>query len=229
MKNPFKKKDDPNRYVPVPREKYLSLGLNSPPENGFDDFLTLQWCRDTKDEKRQQKAAEKQSKSKKGGGGGGGGGDVKIEVERKYFLCLIGTYEPYRANDPPINLNKKGYHPLPKWTDEDYLDEILRNGYFFLNDEFILDHYPQAIRPANEYPYVEQYVKAYQHWNEGRKPTDDQKRNHKISSAIIVMQTIDKLEKAGESGNEETIQKMKDILESMDLDDEMRQECEAKK
>ena len=213
MKNPFKKKDDPNRYLPVPREKYLSLGLKSPPENGFDDFLTLQWCRDTKDEKRQQKAAEKAKE--------------EVTVKRQYFLCLVGTYEPYRANDPPINLNKRGYHPLPKWKEEDYLDEILRNGYFFQNDDFVLEHYKQAIRPAEDYPYVEQYEKAYQHWNDGAKPTDDQKRAHKIASAVVVLQTIEKLE--AESGNDETIQKMKDILESMDLDDDAREECEKKK
>jgi len=192
----------------------LSLGLKSPPENGFDDFLKLVWCRDTKDEQRQQKAAEK-SKNK------------DVTIERKYFLCLQGIYEPYKENDPPINLNKRGYEPLPKWTDDDYVDEILRNGPFFMNDEFILNHYPQAIRPANDYAYVEQYVKAYQHWNNGAKPTADQQHAHKLASAVIVMKHIDRLEKAGDEG--ESLQKCKDILESMNLDDTERQECEAKK
>ena len=211
MGNKFSK-DDPNRYLPVPREQYLRLGLAMPPENGFDDFRKLKWCRDMKDEQRQAKKAEKEGKK-------------DFQIERKYVLCLTGEFEPYRKNDPPINLNKKGHKPLPAWRDDDFKDEILRNGYYFQNDAFILEHYKQAIKPAEDYPYVEQFIPAYQHWNNGQKPSKEQQREHKLRVATIIMEDIQKLE--SEDGTDvETLQKMKDILISMDLEDEETKECE---
>lgn len=209
----FFKKEDPNRYLPVPREQYLRLGLAMPPENGFDEFRKLMWCRDMKDEKRQAKQAEK----KKG-----------FVVERKYVLCLIAEYEPYRKNDPPVNLNKKGHKPLPAWRDDDFKDEILRNGHYFQNDAFILENYKQAIKPAEEYPYTEQFIPAYQHWNDGQEPSKDQIREHKLRVATTIMKDIDQLESA-EAKDEDTLQKMKDILLSMDLDSEDTRECEGRK
>lgn len=214
IKKLFKGKDDPNRYQQVPREQYLRLGLASPPENGYDDFLKLVWCRDLKDEKRQAKEAEKKKKK-----------DFVVDI--KYVLCLVGIYEPYKPNDPPINLNKRGYAPLPKWTHKDHKDEILRNGYFFLNDAFILEHYKQAIKPAEDYPYVEQYIPAFQHWNNGQTPSKEQIRNHKLTVAATVMGDIAKLE-AEEDVDQETLQRMKDILVSMDVDDDDKEECQQR-
>ena len=205
---------DPNRYLPVPREQYIRLGLASPPENGYDEFLKLVWCRDMKYEKQQQQKAEKEGKK-------------DVVIEKKYYLCIVGTYEPYGRNVPPINLHKHGYKALPKWNDPEHKEEILRNGFFFQNDSFILDHYPQAIKPADEYPYTEQYIKAYKHQNHQQNPTKDQIRRHKTSIAMIIMDDIPKLE-ATDGKNAETIQKLKDILESMDLDRDLRQECEER-
>ncbi|CAB9499906.1 expressed unknown protein [Seminavis robusta] len=205
---------DPDRYFPVPREQYLRLGLDSPPENGYDDFLKLVWCRDMKYEKQQEKKAAKEGKT-------------DVVIDKKYYLCIVGTYEPYGKNVPPINLNKHGYKALPKWTDPDHKEEILRNGYFFQNDEFILQHYPQAIKPAEDYPYVEQFVKGYQHWNNGQQPTNDQIREHKITVAVSIMRDISRLEEAGEDDNE-TLQRFKDILLSMDLDSELQKECDSR-
>jgi hypothetical protein len=203
---------DPNRYLPVPREHYLRLGLASPPENGYDDFLKLVWCRDIKYEKQQQKKAEKEGKK-------------DAVIDKKYYLCIVGTYEPYGTNVPPINLNKHGHKALPKWNDPDHKEEILRNGYFFQNDGFILENYPQAIKPAEDYPYAEQYVKAYKHHNQ-QQPTKDQIQRHKANVAVSIMEDIAKLESADDEKHAETLQKLKDILESMDLDRELRQECE---
>jgi hypothetical protein len=206
---------DPNRYLPVPREQYLRLGLASPPENGYDDFLKLVWCRDIKYEKQQQKKADK-------------AGIRDPVIEKKYLLCIVGTYEPYGKNVPPINLYKHGYKALPKWDDPEHKEEILRNGFFFQNDGFILDHYPQAIKPAEDYPYTEQYFKAYKHHNQQQQPTKDQIQRHKVNVAVSIMESIAKLESADDEKNAETLNNFKDILESMDLDRELRQECEGR-
>jgi hypothetical protein len=203
---------DPNRYLPVPREQYLRLGLASPPENGYDDFLKLVWCRDIKYEKQQQKKAEKEGKK-------------DAVIEKKYYLCIVGTYEPYGRNVPPINLNKHGYKALPKWNDPEHQEEILRNGYFFQNDDFVLENYPQAIKPAEDYPYAEQYVKAYKHHNQQHQPTRDQIERHGVDVGVSIMEEIAKLESDTGEKNTETLQKLKDILESMDLDRDLRQEC----
>lgn len=202
-------KEDPNaRYPITPREHYTRLGLVSPPENGYDDFLKLVWCRDLKEEGRQAKKAEKEGKK-------------DFKAEEKHYLCIVGIYEPYRKNEPPINLNKRGYKPLPKWSDNDFREEILRNGYFFQNDAFILEHYKQAIKPAEDYPYVEQFIPAYKHWNNGQEPSKEQIREHKISVAVIVMEDIDRLENAEEGDkDDDMLQKMKDILISMDIEEE---------
>lgn len=216
LKKAFKKADDPKRYQPVPREQYLSLGLATPPLNGWDEFLSLKWCRDTKEEKRQQKEAEKKKKT-------------DVPIVKTYVLCLCEDYGNYRESDPPINLNKRGYKPLPLWKDDDFMYEILRNGSFFQNDDFIMEKYPQAIRPAEDYPYAEQYVKAYQHHNGGATPTYEQIEEHKITVVATIMERLERYEAEATDRDTETIQKLKDIIVSMvDRDAELEKKCKER-
>jgi hypothetical protein len=216
--------DDPNRYQEVPRGKLIQYNLPLPPENGYSNFAKLIWCKDRKQEAKDAEQAEKEGKA------------PPTERDKKYYLCLGFFYEPYDRNEPPINLGKrkKGkpvqgtYKSLPRWDDPEYMEDIMRNGNFFQNDEFILKNYTPAIRPAEDYAYTEQYVKAYQFWNNGAKPTGDQIRAHKVHVLTTIMEELNRQENM-DSKDEDTIQRLKDIIESMDPDDDhVREDCEQR-
>lgn len=218
--------EDPNRYQEIPRAKLTSLyNLPMPPENGYSNFVRLFWAKDTKQEAKETAQREKEGKP--------AATDVR---EGKYYLCLGFFYEPYARNEPPVNLGKmkKGkpmegtWKALPKWSDPEYMEDILRNGAFFHNDEFILKHYKQAIREPEGYAYPEQYIKAYQHWNNGAKPSGDRIREHKVNVITTIMEELQRQEDLGNK-DEDTIQKLKDIIESMDPDeDDVREDCEKR-
>ena len=214
------------RHPRLLEEHVYQLNLPAPPVNGFDAFTTLQWCRDVQEETAEYQRLQKEAKKKKQ--------DVTAVVPppKKYYLCLVCQLEPYGDNRT-INLQKQkdAWSHLPKWTDSDFMEDILSNGPFYLNDAFLLEHVPTAIRPPAGYAYTEQYVRAYKH-HHGQAPTADEITAHQRVVATTVLRELYQYRANGNrdaKGRERsrTMRKLEDILTSMELDAKILRDAEA--
>ena len=210
-------------HPPLLEEHVYQLNLPVPPHNGFDSFLTLQWCRDLQEEKedleRAQKQAAKQAKKSKAGAAT----PTPQPPPKKYYLCLVGKYEPYQDNTT-VNLQKQpdAWKALPQWQDSDYMEDILANGPFYQNDAFLLEHVPTAIRQPADYAYTEQYQRAFQHWR-GRPPTPEQVAKHQTRVARTLLTEWQRYQRnnnrdAKGRDRSRTVAKLQAILQSMELD-----------
>eukprot|EP00977_Amphora_coffeiformis_P011201 scaffold2682_cov155-Amphora_coffeaeformis.AAC.7 len=221
------------RHPPLLEEHVYQLNLPAPPQNGFDSFLTLQWCRDVQEEKedheRYQKELAKQQKTKakqkkKSNNHNAATATPQLAPPpKKYYLCLRCKFEPYQDNKT-INLQKQkdAWKALPKWNDPDFMEDILANGPFYINDEFLLEHVPTAIRPPAEYAYAEQYKRAYRHVH-GHAPSAEEVKAHQTTVAQTILTQLanyranDNRDAKGRDRSR-TMSKLEDILTSMELD-----------
>ena len=229
------------RHPPLLEEHVYQLNLPAPPQNGYDSFLTLQWCRDVQEEREEYEHYQKQlikqqkqknkNKDKKNKSGDGQQQQQQQQQQqpqlppppKKYYLCLRCKYEPYQDNKT-INLQKQkdSWKELPKWDDPDFMEDVLSNGPFYTNDAFLLEHVPAAIRPPSDYAYADQYERAYRHAH-GRDPSEREIREHQTRVAQTILAEITKYRDndnrdAKGRDRSRTIQKLEDILASMELD-----------
>lgn len=205
------------QHPPLLEEHVYQLNLPAPPVNGFDSFLTLQWCRDLREEADERTKAEKAAQKKKQDP------SAVPPPPKKYYLCLVGRFEPYEENKT-VNLQKadKAYQSLPKWQDPDFMEDMLANGPFYQNDAFILEHVPSAIRLPADYAYTEQYKRAYLH-HHGMAATADQIAAHQVYVArtlwkeLHTYQSNDNKDAKGRDRSR-TVRKLEDILRSLEYD-----------
>ena len=222
-------------HPPLLEEHVYALQLPVPPQNGYDSFLTLQWCRDLQEERDAQAQAEKAAakKAKKKKKDTANVPSSSSPPPKKYYLCLVCKFEPYEDNKT-INLQKQphAWKELPKWQDPDFMEDILCHGPFYQNDAFLLAHVPTAIRQPADYAYTEQYRAAYRHWKGGRDPTDDELTNHQIRVARTLLTELRRYERnhnrdAKGRDRSRTVQKLKDILTSLQYDVSILRQAEA--
>ena len=214
------------QHPPLLEEHVYQLNLPAPPMNGFDSFMTLQWCRDLKEEKDEYSQLQKDAKKNKKDP------NAVPPPPKKYYLCLVCRFEPYEDNKT-VNLQKadKAYTALPKWQDPDFMEDILANGPFYQNDAFLLEHVPSAIRLPADYAYAEHYKRAHVH-HHGLAPTAEQITKHQTYVARTLWAELHKYQSNDNRDSKgrdrsRTVRKLEDILQSMELDAQILRNAQA--
>lgn len=240
-----KKEDTYARYPALTDWQIEALRLPAPPLNGFDSFLRLAWCRDLKEERLKAEQAEKEAKQQqkqKAGKQKNNKGDTTTptptpvqgkEIPKSYYICLVANYGGYDDNATHnLQTEPDAYQYLPRWQDVDYLEDCIRNGPFYQNDAWLLEHVPTAIRKPSGYLYPEQFAQAFAYWNNGMKPPpEDVLRNHLRNVATTLYRELHGYAMRGGKDSKgrdrrTTIEKLENILRSLELDVKLLTECQ---